>query len=304
MKIRPWALIASRWLSFDRVLVSPAHQALSSGSGGRVLVVDGLGTDDWSFYCALSYPSAKVYNLSQAFPFPPPTGSAPPVSPSVPRPPNHHQVHYPSFATPFPFPKGFFDVICFRFLPSSSDAHWAFILSQCKRVLRPGGHLEVTLLDADLMNVGPRTQRAVDLVKAIMQRESEAVGSSAAPRPASEKVLRILAKKGFEDVNKCFVGLPAVGKVGSSGAGGERGTTEREHSPEDPDDINEVVSKVGRWWYSRCYEGVITAQGEHMERSMWADRALLRECRKRHTNFRMLVCCARKPVRGEVRDRE
>ena len=323
MKLRPWALIASRWLSFDRVLVSPAHQALSSGNGGRVLVVDGLGTgnpppanpgcisanipiaDDWSFYCALSYPSAKVYNLSQASPFPPPTGSASPVSPSVPRPSNHHQVHYPSFATPFPFPKGFFNVICFRFLPSSSDAHWAFILSQCKRVLRPGGHLEVTLLDADLMSVGPRTQRAVDLVKAIMQRESEAAGSTAAPRPASEKVLRILAKKGFEDINKCFVGLPAVGKVGSSGGGGgggERDFTEREHSPEDPDDINEVVSKVGRWWYSRCYEGVITAQGEHMERSMWADRALLRECRKRHTNFRMLVCCARKPIKGEARE--
>ena len=324
MKIRPWALIASRWLSFDRVLVSPAHQALTSGNGGRVLVVDGLGTgkapalsaklwlcisanipiaDDWSFYCALSYPSAKVYNLSQSSPFPPPMGSAPPVSPSVPRPPNHHQVHYPSFATPFPFPKGFFDVICFRFLPSSSDAHWAFILSQCKRVLRPGGHLEVTLLDADLMNVGPRTQRAVDLVKAIMQRESEAVGSSAVPRPASEKVLRILSKKGFEDINKCFVGLPAVGKVGSSGgAAAERDIAEREHSPEDPDDINEVVSKVGRWWYSRCYEGVITARGEHMERSMWADRALLRECRKRHTNFRMLVCCARKPIKGEVKE--
>jgi hypothetical protein len=44
MNIRPWALIASRWLSFDRVLVSPAHQTLQNGSGSRVLVVDGLGT--------------------------------------------------------------------------------------------------------------------------------------------------------------------------------------------------------------------------------------------------------------------
>jgi hypothetical protein len=42
IKIRPWALLASRWLSFDRVLVSPADQVLRSG--GRVLVVDGLGT--------------------------------------------------------------------------------------------------------------------------------------------------------------------------------------------------------------------------------------------------------------------
>jgi SAM-dependent methyltransferase len=194
-------------------------------------------------------------------------------------------------ATSFPFPKGFFSVICFRFLPSSSDGHWPFILSECKRVLQPGGHLEVTLLDADLMNAGPRAQRAVDLVKAIMQRENPTEGS--AYRPASEKVLRILGKKGFEDMSKCFVGLPAVGKVDSHS---EMEQGERERSPDDPESINEVVSQVGRYWYTRCYEGVITAQGEHMQRSMWHDRGLLRECRKRRTNFKMMVCCARKPL--------
>jgi len=312
MKIRPWALIASRWLSFDRVLVSPAHQTLSNGNSGRVLVVDGLGTgmhfpshsislsltniasDDWSFYCALSYPDAKVYNLSQALSS---AAKPTPASPSVPRPTNHHQIHYPNFATSFPFPKGFFNVICFRFLPSSSDSHWPFILSECKRVLQYGGYLEVTLLDAELMNVGSRAQRAVDLVKAIMQRENES--SSSPGKPASEKVLRILAKKGFEDINKCFLGLPAVGKVDSRS---EREQGAREPSPDDPDSISEVISKVGRWWYSRCYEGVITSQGEHMGRSMWADKGLLRECKKKRTNFRMLVCCARKPEakRGSI----
>ena len=274
MKIRPWALLASRWLSFDRVLVSPSHQQLQAGSGERVLVVDGLGTDDWSFYCALSYPSAKVYNLSQAPHFP--TTAGPPASPSVPRPKNHKQVRYPSFASSFPFPKAFFNVICFRFLPSSSDAHWPFILSECKRVLQPGGYLEVTLLDAELINAGPRAKRAVSLVKAIMQREN---GGAHPVRPASEKVLRILAKRGFEGISKCFVGLPAVGAV-----------------EKDPEAIEEVVGKVGRWWYSRCYEGVITAGGEEMGRSMWADRGLLRECKRRQTSFRMMVCCARKPV--------
>ena len=266
-----------------------------------------VNADDWSFYCALSYPKAKVYNLSQA-----PSSSARgmPASPSVPRPANHHQIHYPNFAASLPFPKGFFDVISFRFLPSSSGRHWAFILRECKRVLQYGGHLEVTMLDADLMSVGTRTQRAVDLVKAIMQRENSS--EAAAARPASEKVLRILARKGFEDINKCFLGLPAVGKVDSrcetdgtaapaAGPGTAAPDKEREQSPDDPEAISEVISKVGRWWYSRCYEGVITANGEHMGRSMWADRALLRECKKRRTNFRMLVCCARKArPRGAV----
>lgn len=291
VRIRELALIASRWLSFDRVLVSPAHQALQGGDNGRVLVVDGLGieTDDWSFYCAHTYPSAKVYNLAQSS-FPAQTRPMP-ASPSVPRPPNHHQIYTPSLAASFPFPKGFFSVICFRFLPSSSDGHWPFILSECKRVLQPGGYLEVTLLDADLTNAGPRTQRAVDLVKAIMQRENCTEG--APYRPASEKVLRILSKKGFEDLSKCFVGLPTVGKVDSRS---EMQQDERERSSEDPESIKEVVSQVGRYWYTRCYESVITAQGEHMQRSMWRDRGLLRECRKRRTNFKMMVCCARKPL--------
>lgn len=143
------------------------------------------------------------------------------------------------------------------------------------------------------MNVGVRTQRAVDLVKAIMQRENPGSSLCATPRPSSEKVLRILAKKGFEDITKCFVGLPAVGKIDSRS---ERDHGERETSPDDPEGINEVVSKVGRWWYTRCFEGVITSQGEKLERSMWCDKALLRECRKRKTNFRMMVCCARKPM--------
>jgi len=147
------------------------------------------------------------------------------------------------------------------------------------------------------MNGGSRAQRAVDLVKAIMQRENES--SSSPGKPASEKVLRILAKKGFEDINKCFLGLPAVGKVDSRS---EREQGAREPSPDDPDSISEVISKVSRWWYSRCYEGVITSQGEHMGRSMWADKGLLRECKKKRTNFRMLVCCARKPEakRGSI----
>lgn len=53
MKIRLWALMTSKWLSFNKVLVSPAHELMESinanvgpraSGGGRVLVVDGLGT--------------------------------------------------------------------------------------------------------------------------------------------------------------------------------------------------------------------------------------------------------------------
>jgi len=57
MTVRLWALMASRWLSTDRVLVSPAHEMMTkittavgprASGGGRVLVIDGLGTGNSS----------------------------------------------------------------------------------------------------------------------------------------------------------------------------------------------------------------------------------------------------------------
>ncbi|KAL7274894.1 hypothetical protein RUND412_002188 [Rhizina undulata] len=312
MKVRLWALMTSRYLSFDRVLVSPAHERLQNinngggvTSGGRILIVDGLGTDDWSYYCALTYPSAKVYNLSSSHAAPTISGSMTPTSPTVTRPSNHMQIHHPNFATTFPFPKGFFNVVSFRFLPSSSDSNLPLILSECKRVMEPGGYLEVTVLDAELINTGNRARKAVDLVKAIMQRENES--RSRNPKAMSEKVLKVLERRGFENISKCFVGLPVVGKINGSMSGsidsrddGIERDVAPDPLPEDPESMNEVVSKVGRWWYTRCYERVITGEGEMPGRSMWNDKALLRECARKKTTFKMLVCHARKPV-GSVR---
>lgn len=191
-------------------------------------------------------------------------------------------------------------------------------------MLRHGGFLEATILDADLVNTGSRAKRAVDLVKAIMERENEGPKKKRASqqRPASEKILRILQRKGFADVTKCFVGLPVVGKMDASDATATssssqfmsssssstlKGTTKfveqttREPSPEDPDAIYDVVSKVGRFWYTAVYENVITGRGEAPNRSMWNDKGLLRECAKKRTNFKMMICHARKPDAAAAR---
>ncbi|KAF8471742.1 hypothetical protein BDZ91DRAFT_653450 [Kalaharituber pfeilii] len=137
-----------------------------------------------------------------------------------------------------------------------------------------------------------------------------------AARPASERVLKLLAK-GFEDVNRCIVGLPVVGHIdGSLSFGSVHGSIDHTQNPPNvkpsegatngqemlrkPIDahdssITEVVSKVGRYWYTRTYERVITgAKGEAMGRSMWMDKGLLRECAKKKTGIRMLVAYARK----------
>ena len=297
MKVRPWALLASRWLTGDRILLSPAP---TPSSNSRILVIDGLGTgklphltspppiandyivDDWSFYLSLSFPTTKIYNLTPT----PPTPQPPQT-----RPTNHKQVHHPSLTHAFPFPANFFTTITLRFPPSPFTS---LLLSECRRVLAPGGHLELITLDADLLSAGPKTTGATELVKAIMSRETP--GRKRPQEAASAKMLRGLEKKGFTGLRKCYIALPAVGKLES--AGGE-GREVREPSPEDPEAIAEVISKVGRWWYTRCYERVITAEGEGAYRSMWNDRGLVRECRKRGSGFRLLVACARKPAHGE-----
>ena len=71
--------------------------------------------------------------------------------------------------------------------------------------------------------------------------------------------------------------------------------------------IADMVARVGRWWYSRCYESVVLPEagepgasnsGTMLETSIWRDEALVRECEKRGTSFRLLIGYAQKPEVG------
>ncbi|KAK6520665.1 hypothetical protein TWF506_000914 [Arthrobotrys conoides] len=312
MKVRLWALMTSRWLSFGRVLVSPAHEEIKlspSGSANkRILVIDGLGNDDWSFYCSLNYPNATVYNLTPSPASYPTSPAGGPPNPSNPTDNlnNHHQIHHVSFASPFPFPSGFFTVVTFRFLPCTSDALWPFIISQCMRVLKPGGYLELSVLDIDMVNMGPRTKRTIDEIKVNLRKYQSGNGSDWHKKTPSEKALRLMAKRGFTDITRCRVGLPTVGNV--DGSREEQASMQQilkeGNSPEEVDmgsaeGINRVVSKVGRWWYGKCFENIgEEVQGETLQykKTLWEDKTLLRECEKKKTNFRMLISFARKPT--------
>lgn len=58
--------------------------------------------------------------------------------------------------------------------------------------------------------------------------------------------------------------------------------------------ITKIVAKVGRWWYSTCYETIIKCANPAAS-SIWDTPGLLRECEKQGTSFRLLICCAQKP---------
>ena len=289
------ALMTSRWLSFGRVLFSPAHTEIQSNRQDRVLVLDGLGNDDWSFYCALTYPNATVYNLS---PFQD-TSNTPPRKQEIggyQSPSNHRQIYHNSIAHPFPFPKGFFTAAVFRFPIASTETTCFNAISECKRVLRPGGFLEMSILDIDMVNMGDRARRAVRTLKLKMQSMEPDISL----KPASDNIQKMLGRRGFENLNRCMVNVPIAGHISTSRAGSfdERdmslGDMLKDSSQQGDEGITKMVAKVGRWWYSRCYETGVLPDGEK-EKSIWADKLLLKECEKRETGLKLLICYAQKP---------
>ena len=285
--LRRDALLASTWLSFDRVLFSPAHGQVQSNSKDRILVLDGLGNDEWSFYCAEHYPTATIYNLS-----PKARNDAPAIQiPGVPKPPdNHKHIQYTSLGSTFPFPQEFFAAAVFRFPAATSDAAYYSTISEFKRVLRPGGYLEMSMLDIDMINMGSLTRRALRALKERKQMASREVSL----KPLSDNIQKMLGKKAFDNIYRVQPIVPVAGHVNSSRAESFDSASGKQlpvkpRSERVSGDIAKNLAKVGRWWFSSCYEAGVRG-------SIWNDKALLAECEARETGFRFLLCYAQKPV--------
>nr|POE77405.1 hypothetical protein CFP56_09052 [Quercus suber] len=316
--LRFGALMTSKWLSFGQVLFSPAHNEMRLADEPRVLVLDGLGSD-WSYYVALSYPAAVVYNLGPA----PVKGSS--AWPGVNQKPPVNHKHYPHEAVDaaFPFPKGFFTAVVFRFPTATSEEAYNACVSECKRVLRPGGYLEVAVLDLDLMNMGNKARKAVRDLKTRMQFNDQSVSL----RNMSDVLIRCIGRRGFEDVQRCVVGVPAAGRIPrsqDSNSDGSQTSSLRKNSkvetsdpeisfsdllhdtrdsqyepgkPNNDEGITKMVARVGRWWYSSCYEQPILQSPT----SIWNDPQLLREAETQGTSFKLLICHAQKPTQTRRR---
>ena len=290
--LRLSAVMTSRWLSFNRVLFSPAQEEIENNRQERILVLDGLGNDDWSSYCALTYPDATIYSL----------GTLRPVSARKRESPewkslhNHRQIHHAGIAHPFPFPRGFFAAVVLRFPVASSEPAYYNAVSESKRVLRPGGHLELSVLDIDMVNMGNRARRAVRALKTKMQNVDSQVSLSS----ISDIMQKMLGRRGFENLNRCVVGVPVAGSISDSRSESIDGNDvslndmikDRSSLGEVP--ITKMVAKVGRWWWSRCYERGFADESTH-DGSLWDDKALLKECVTRETGFKLLICYAQKP---------
>lgn len=320
VNLRVGSMTVSKWLTFGHVLFSPVRDELMPVDGSlkrhSILVIDGLGNDDWSFYAAETYPAATFFNLSPRAPLPTPDSdsrSSFPLSP-----PNHHQIQYKSHAQKLPFGPQSFSCVVYRFPAAAPESHYRNIINEARRVLKPGGYIELSILDVDMNNMGNHTRRAIRKLKerTHIRAPDISLGSS------SDLLLRLLGRKGFSEIKTCRVGVPLAttaaaspvdkadtSSSASSRAGGfatkqpvTRKRSKREtrslvemmdsRGPQADEGITKMVAKVGRWWYERCYESVAP---DGRGKSMWADQALLAECEEWQTSLKLMVCHARVP---------
>ncbi|KAF4344267.1 hypothetical protein FBEOM_1661 [Fusarium beomiforme] len=305
VNLRVGSMTVSKWLTFGHVLFSDVRHELVPVEGSlkrhSILVIDGLGNDDWSFYAAETYPAATFFNLSPRAPLPEELKSS---SSSFPlSPPNHHQIQYVSHLDKFPFAPQSFTAVVYRFPVAAPEAYYRNILTEARRVLKPGGFIELSILDVDLNNMGNRGRRTVRHLKERINEKTPdtSLGSTA------DLIVRLLGKVGFTTIKAARVGVPVASSVSRSDSKADKGkaTAEKkkdppslsemmsDNSPLADEGITKMVSRVGRWWYTRCYEN---AAENPSGKSIWSDKSLLSESEELGTSLKLMVCCARAPL--------
>ena len=307
VNLRVGSMTVSKWLTFGHVLFSDVRHELIAELGSlkrpSILVIDGLGNDDWSFYAAETYPAATFYNLSPRAPLPADVSSSPSSFPLTP--PNHHQIQFVSHMLKFPFAPQSFTSVVYRFPVAAPESHYRNILSEARRVLKPGGYLELSILDVDLNNMGSRGRRAVRNLKEKIHMENPDINLAS----TADLIVRLIGKAGFYDVKAARVGVPVASPVTRSHntirAQDRKDAAKKKDQPSlsemmsdnsatADESITKMVARVGRWWYTRCYEN---AAEPATPATIWNHRALLQECEEHGTSLKLMVCCGRAPDR-------
>ena len=212
MAMAIWQVAAIKLLNGGRLISSPVSKRLARlsrmGTGvdgtvrdrARILDLGGQGACDWAWHCAHQYPNTKVYTVT--------TKAIRQMSNSNIRgPPNHRQVAVNKLSH-LPFQENQFDVVSARELHSilksvgeNGEDEWDACLRECMRILKPGGYLEFSVLDSDMVNAGPNC-----LAKSVeFGFTLKTLGYD--PTPSHTFISR-LGRAGFAETRRAWVCMP------------------------------------------------------------------------------------------------
>lgn len=161
-----WNVMAVKLLNGGRLIAAPVAKRLARLSSmgpkmngtprdrARILDLGGQATCDWAWHCAVEYPNTKIYTVT--------TKARRQLSNSNIRGPKNHRQVAVERLTKLPFDNSQFDLISAREIYSilkengeNGEDEWGVCLRECMRILKPGGYLEFSIMDSDIVNAGP-----------------------------------------------------------------------------------------------------------------------------------------------------
>jgi SAM-dependent methyltransferase len=186
-----------------------------------------------------------------------------------------------------PFPDGYFDVIVSRSVSTVlRNDQWARFFFDCRRVLKPGGQLEILSVDAHLNSEGQRMSSWVD--KHIVDR-LEAHNLSKLP---SDTVLDTMEIVTMENIRRARVALPtslSAPKVHSAAS-----------SSQDVIDSSRMMAFLGRHFYQDLYGKMMRSQ--QGAEWFWSHSDVQEECERHQTKMVLTIACAQKPLASPSSD--
>ncbi|RDL38475.1 uncharacterized protein BP5553_02815 [Venustampulla echinocandica] len=212
-----WNVMAIKLLNGGRLIAAPVAKRLARLSSmgpkmngtprdrARILDLGGQATCDWAWYCATEYPNTKVYTVT--------TKALRQLSNSNIRGPKNHRQIAVDRLVKLPFKDNQFDLISAREIYSilkqsaeNGQDEWDTCLKECMRVLKPGGYLEFSIMDSDIVNAGPQ-----GLAKSVeFGFNLSTLGYD--PQPTKLWLGR-LKRAGFVNIKRAWTFLPMGAKI-------------------------------------------------------------------------------------------
>ncbi|PMD56417.1 uncharacterized protein K444DRAFT_535454 [Hyaloscypha bicolor E] len=299
-----WNVKAIKLLNGGRLIAAPVAKRLARLSSmgpkldgtprdrARILDLGGQATCDWAWHCALEYPNTKVYTVT--------TKALRQLSNSNIRGPKNHRQVAVDRLVKLPFGDNQFDLISAREIytvlreqaPNGQD-EWEACLKECMRVLKPGGYLEFSIMDSDVVNAGP-----LGLAKSVeFGFNLKTLGYD--PCPTKLWLGRIRAA-GFVNVKRAWLFLPMGAKIEEKVVNRDSLGVEVKLELEamvsgSTENAASVCGIVGGWawekWLLRCQVQTVGSEGK-----LEGVQDIIEEGRACGAGWRVVSGWARKPI--------